>query len=63
MTDGYMVVPKPDSEFAYTVTMHWKDIQAWEEATGDQEEMAELTGDVKNFTNEMPVFVVGNVVS
>ncbi|KAF2726924.1 hypothetical protein EJ04DRAFT_479844, partial [Polyplosphaeria fusca] len=60
--DVYFTEAQPGSEYAYCVTLHFRDIEGWERAVGNEEEMGEIVGDVKNFTNGEAVFVVGRVV-
>jgi hypothetical protein len=60
--DCRVVQVNPDQEFVYVVTMTWKDETCWEKAKAQEEEMKEIMQDVKVFTDEMPVFVVGRVV-
>jgi hypothetical protein len=62
LLEAYSSFPTEDSEYAYTLTMFWKSLQAWEEATKVQEEMALIIADVAKFTNGEAVFVVGKVV-
>ncbi|KAF2112874.1 hypothetical protein BDV96DRAFT_648508 [Lophiotrema nucula] len=50
-----------DSDYAYNITLEFKDVQSWEK--GLESGGKELTDDFKNFTNATPVFVVGKVVS
>ncbi|KAF2873555.1 hypothetical protein BDV95DRAFT_659808 [Massariosphaeria phaeospora] len=51
------------TEFAYTITTQWKDLEAWEAAQRDQTGLKELMSDVPKFTNAEPIFVVAKVVS
>lgn len=63
MIDCRVVEANPDQEYAYVVTMMWGDESQYKSAFAQESEMAEIMGDVGNFTNGEPVFVVGRVVS
>lgn len=51
-----------ESEFAYQLVMEWGDLEEYETAMKDEEVLEILMGDVRNFTNGMPNFVVGKVL-
>jgi hypothetical protein len=63
LIDAYIAEASPDSQFAYVVTMIWKDGESWEHAKGQEKEMTEIQADVGNFTNGVPEFVEGRIVS
>jgi len=63
LIEAHLAVPTEDSEFSYALTMYWTSLDAWQEANKVAEEMEQLAADVPKFTNEMPMFVVGKVVS
>lgn len=60
--DCRVVETNPDQEYAYVVTMMWGDESQYKTAFAQEEEMKEIMGDVPNFTNGEPMFVVGKVV-
>lgn len=62
LLDTHVAKATRESEFAYAITMAWKDEAHWNDAKDTVNEMEEIMGDVKNFTNAEPVFVVGKVV-
>lgn len=51
-----------NSEFAYQLIMEWGDLEKYETAMKDEEVLEILMGDVRNFTNGTPIFVVGKVL-
>lgn len=60
--DCRVVEASPDQEYAYVVTMMWENESQYQKAFAHKEAMAEIMGDVGNFTNGKPLFVVGRVV-
>ncbi|KAI9665576.1 MAG: hypothetical protein M1831_001719 [Alyxoria varia] len=59
--------PKPDSEgqtnpYAIQVVMHFDKLEDFQAKRQDAAGMGEVLGDVGNFTNGEPVFLVGEVV-
>lgn len=58
----YSVLPSEDADFAFSLTMFWTSLSAWEEANKVDEEMKEIMSDVPNFTNGDPNFVVGKLI-
>jgi hypothetical protein len=62
LIEARVVEADADQQYAYIVTMMWKDKAAWAKAKAQDEEIADIMGDVKEFTNAEPLFVVGQVV-
>jgi hypothetical protein len=60
--EARVVEADADQAYAYVVTMMWKDKAGWEKAKSQTEEIADIMGDVKEFINAEPVFVVGQIV-
>lgn len=60
--DATTAEPTPDSEYAYAITIQWKDMAGWEAASKDKEAMKTIMNDVPNFTNGQPIFIVSKVV-
>ncbi|KAF2678569.1 hypothetical protein K458DRAFT_316707 [Lentithecium fluviatile CBS 122367] len=62
LMEAHAVIPTAESEFAFAMTMYWKSLEAWEDAMKVKEEMEVIRGDVGQFTNGAPLFVVGKVL-
>ncbi|KAF2468906.1 uncharacterized protein BDR25DRAFT_315844 [Lindgomyces ingoldianus] len=62
MTNSYVCEGAAESDFAYYTVVEWKGVEGWEAAMKD-EKAKEIMEDVKNFTNEEPIFVVDKAVS
>jgi hypothetical protein len=51
-----------ESEFSYQLIMAWGNLEEYDNAMKDEEVLEILMGDVRNFTNGTPSFVVGKVL-
>ena len=63
LPDWTVTETTPDAEYAYSVTIPWKNREGIDRALEDQEVTDVIMGDVKNFTNGYPVFLIGRVVN
>jgi uncharacterized protein (TIGR02118 family) len=53
----------PDAPYAFSATMEWESLEAFGNATKDEESTGAIMGDVKNFSSESPVLLAGGVVA
>ena len=51
-----------DSPYAIMASVRFKTLEGWQKAWSDAESIGWLMGDIENFTNQTPEFVVGTVV-